>query len=157
MNILFVCTGNISRSFLAEMLLKNELRKNRFSEIQVSSAGTSAFPGTPADSEMMNFLLDKDIPAENHISRILTGDEITWADIILVMEDFHYDFIMESWLEADGKVQKLGKYVALDQTEDDIPDPYGQSTYHYRAAQSQITLAVSNLFKIISSGATLNA
>ena len=139
------------------MLLKNELIKNNNLEIQVSSAGTSAFTGTPADSEMMNFLLEKDIPSENHSSRMLTGDNIEWADTILVMEDYHLDFILSSWPEAEGKVQKLGKYVALDQTEDDIPDPYGQSTYHYRAAQSQITLAVSNLFKTISSGASLNA
>ena len=139
------------------MLLKNELRKNNNSEIQVSSAGTSAFTGTPADNEMMNFLLEKDIPSENHRSRMLTGDDIEWADTVLVMEDYHLDIILGSWPEAEGKVQKLGKYIALDQTEDDIPDPYGQSTYHYRAAQSQITLAVSNLFKIISSGAPLNA
>lgn len=139
------------------MLLKNEIRKNNNSEIQVSSAGTNAFPGTPADSEMMNFLLENNIPAENHTSRVLTGDDITWADNILVMEDYHYDTIMESWPEAEVKVQKLGKYVALDQTEDDIPDPFGQSSFHYRASQSQITMAVSNLFKIISSGAALNA
>ena len=139
------------------MLLKNELRKNNNSKIQVSSAGTSAFTGTQADSEMINFLLEKDIPAENHRSKMLSGDDIEWADTILVMEDYHYDFIIGSWPEADSKVQKLGKYIALDQTEDDIPDPFGQSTYHYRAAQSQITLAVSNLFKIISSGAALNA
>lgn len=157
MNILFVCTGNISRSFLAEMLLKNELKKNNVSGIQVSSAGTGAFPDLPVDDEMVNFLLDKDIHAENHSSRILTGDDIEWSDIIMVMETFHYDFILESWPEAKEKVQKLGKYVALDQTEDDIPDPYGKSPYHYRAAQSQITLAVSNIFKIISSGAALNA
>lgn len=139
------------------MLLKNELRKNNNSEIQVSSAGTSAFTGTAADSEMINFLLDEDIPAENHSSRMLTGDEIEWADIILVMEDYHRDIIMESWPEAGVKVQKLGRYVALDRTEDDIPDPFGKSAYYYRAAQSQITLAVSNLFKIISSGAALDA
>ena len=157
MNILFVCTGNISRSFLAEMMLKHELKKNNVSGIQVASAGTRAFPETPADREMVNFLLDKNIPAANHGSKLLTYDDIKWADIILVMENSHYDFIIESWPEANGKVQKLGKYIALDRTEDDIPDPYGKSSYHYRAAQSQISLAVSNIFKIISSGTALNA
>ena len=157
MNILFVCTGNISRSFLAEMLLKNELKKNEVSGIQVSSAGTGAFPGLPADDEMVRFLLDKNIPADDHRSRRLTGDNVNWADAILVMENIHVDFITESWPGAQNKIQKLGKYIALDRSEDDIPDPYGKSTYHYRAAQSQITLAISNLFRIISSGDFSNA
>jgi protein-tyrosine phosphatase len=157
MNLLFVCTGNISRSFLAERLLKDEIKKSNVLGIHVSSAGTGAFPDLPGDDEMVKFLLDKDIHAEDHSSRELSDEDIEWADTILVMEEFHYDFILESWPEVEDKVQKLGKYIALDHSEDDIPDPYGKSIYHYRAAQSQITLAISNIFKIISSGASLNA
>lgn len=150
MNILFVCTGNISRSFLAEMLLKNKIRENNTSGIFVSSAGTHAYPGSEADTDMLNFLIEKNIPSEYHQSKMIEDSDIEWADSILVMESIHYDFITASWPEAESKIEKLGKYVAMDQTEDDIPDPYGKSPYHYRAAQSQITLAVSNLFRLIS-------
>jgi len=43
-------------------------------------------------------------------------------------------------------VQLLGKYVAGG-WEDEILDPFGKSPYHYRLAQSQITLAVQSLGK----------
>jgi len=136
------------------MLLKNKIKKNTIAGIQVSSVGTGAFPGSEADGEMVDFLLDKDIPVEAHGSRMIIDSDIDWADLILVMENIHYDFILETWPGAGDKVEKLGKYIALDQTQDDIPDPYGMTPYHYRAAQSQITLAVSNLYKVISTNIT---
>lgn len=150
MNILFVCTGNISRSFLAEMLLKNEINKNHIADIKVSSAGTGAFPGTPGDKEMINFLVEKKVPAEDHRAKMITGDDVEWADRILVMEKYHREFIKESWPDAEDKIEMLGKYIALDQSEDDIVDPYGRTPYYYRVAQSQILIAITNLFKTIA-------
>jgi len=48
------------------------------------------------------------------------------------------------WPEAKQKVQRLGKCVTGG-WEDDILDPFGKTPYHYRLAQSQITLAVKSL------------
>ena len=150
MNILFVCTGNISRSFLAKVLLLNEVEKKQLKGINVSSAGTGAYPGTPADPEMITFLREKNIPEGEHSSRMISQDNIDWADLILVMEDYHHDYIVRSWPEAEDKIEMLGKYIAFDQPDDEIIDPYGRSPYHYRLVQSQIGLAVSKLFKTIS-------
>lgn len=150
MNILFVCTGNISRSFLAKTLLLDEINKNHLEGINVSSAGTGAFPGTPADPEMLRFLTEKEIPGGEHFSRMISHEDIGWADLILVMETHHKDYIVKSWPEAEAKIEMLVKYTAPDQPGDEIIDPYGRSSYHYRLVQSQISLAVSNLFKVIS-------
>jgi protein-tyrosine phosphatase len=153
MNILFVCTGNISRSFLAEMLLKNELRNYRLDGISVSSAGTFAYAGRPADEEMINFLLKMGVAVENHESRSLDKEDVDQADLILVMEKEHLKFIEDQWPDYKDKVELLAGYISLDQAEDDIIDPYGGSPYHYRLAQSQITLAVKSLAKkLVSSG-----
>ena len=62
MNILFVCSANISRSFLAEMLLKNEMEKLNMDNTSVTSAGLHASPGNPPDPEMVSYLIKKDIP-----------------------------------------------------------------------------------------------
>jgi protein-tyrosine-phosphatase len=149
MNILFVCTGNISRSFLAKALLLNEINKKQIKGINVSSAGTGAYPGTKADPEMIRFLRDKKIPEEEHSSRIISKDDIDRADLILVMEDYHYKHILGSWPEAEHKIEMLAKYIAPDQSDDEIIDPFGRSPYHYRLVQSQIGLAVSNLIKTL--------
>jgi protein-tyrosine phosphatase len=149
MNILFVCTGNISRSFLAKALLLNEIQKCSIKDVEVSSAGTGAYPGTPADPEMVKYLREKDIPVPEHASRLITAEEITWADMILVMERAHYTKILKTWPESAEKVELLGRYVAPDQPDDEIIDPYGRPPYHYRLVQSQIGLAISNLLKTI--------
>jgi protein-tyrosine-phosphatase len=66
MKILFVCSGNVSRSFLAEMLLKNEVRQRHLENIDIASAGTHAYPGAPADPKMVEYLFRMNIPVENH-------------------------------------------------------------------------------------------
>ena len=150
MNILFVCTGNISRSFLAKALLLNEIEKNHLKGIDVSSAGTGAYPGSKADPEMVSFLKEKNIPEGKHYSRTISHEDIKWADLILVMEACHYDYIVKLWPEAENITGMLAGYIAPDQLDDEIIDPYGRSPYHYRLVQSQIGLAVSNLFKAVS-------
>ena len=47
MKILFVCTGNICRSPMAEAMARQILLDKGIQEVEVSSAGTSAADGTP--------------------------------------------------------------------------------------------------------------
>jgi protein-tyrosine phosphatase len=146
MNVLFVCSGNVSRSFLAEALLRSELKALRVDGIFVSSAGLYAFPGSPPDPQMTAYLSSMGVSFEPHEARQMSKQELDWADLILVMERRQAVDLEKLWPEANLKVQLLGKYVAGG-WEDDILDPFGNSPYHYRLAQSQITLAVQSLAK----------
>ena len=47
--VLFVCTGNICRSPMAEGLLRHILPERLKSKVTVSSAGTHAIDGNPAE------------------------------------------------------------------------------------------------------------
>lgn len=153
MNILFVCTGNISRSFLAESLLKNEIKLKGIAGISVSSAGTAGLSGWPADPRMISYLREQGIEPDEHSARELAEEHVQWADLILVMEDAHVDFITQRWPQVKGRVHKLGKYFSSSENKgEDIIDPYGKTTFHYRVSQSQITLASGNLFKKLASG-----
>jgi protein-tyrosine-phosphatase len=147
MNILFVCTGNISRSYLAEMLLEHEIYQNNLKGIFVSSAGILDNEGMPADPLMIDYLTKLNIPVDDHSSRKISKNDIEWADCIYVMENRHREYIHEFWPEAGYKVERLGRYIAPDQAEDDIIDPYGKAPYYYRVAQEQIAAAVKTLFK----------
>jgi protein arginine phosphatase len=146
MNILFVCTGNVCRSYLAEMLLRHEISKNRLDGINAASAGILDYSGIEADPVMTNYLAGLNVPAGDHLSRTISEEDIEWADRIFVMEKRHRDFINDHWPEAAGKVERLGKYISPDQPEEDIIDPYGKSLYHYRVVQSQISQAIKTLF-----------
>jgi protein-tyrosine phosphatase len=149
MNILFVCTANISRSFLSEKLFKYELQMHKLSDIQVSSAGVMALSGSPPDPKMVDYLDSLGIPSDGHQSRQLDKEIVARADRILVMEKNHYHRIEAAFPEAIEKVELFGKYVSPDASQDDIVDPFGRSSYHYRLSQSQIQMAVEGLINSI--------
>jgi protein-tyrosine phosphatase len=150
MNILFVCTANISRSFLAEKIFKHKIEQQQISNISVLSAGVHAFPGNSADSKMVDFLNKSNIPHNGHESKLLDDDLMAWADMILVMEKRHREHILSQWPNSEEKVHLMGKFVSPDQPEADVDDPYGLSSFYYRATQSQILLGIDTLIKHLS-------
>ena len=149
MNILFVCTANISRSFLSEKLFKYETQKHNLTDIIAASAGVMALSGSPPDPKMVDYLDSIGISSDGHQSRQLDKEIVGWADRILVMEKNHYRHIEINFPEAIEKVELLGKYVSPDASQDDIVDPFGRSSYHYRLSQSQIQMAVEGLINSI--------
>ncbi len=151
MNILFVCSGNVSRSYLAEMLLRHEIKLQGLSNTSVSSAGLFAYPGSRPDPKMVEYLQNKGIAAEGHEARQITKGDVDWADLILVMEKGHREMIEDRWPEAEGKVELLGRYGSDDPIAADIMDPFGMSSYHYRLSQAQITFAIESLVKKVLS------
>jgi protein-tyrosine-phosphatase len=151
MNILFVCTGNVSRSFLAEKLFRHEALKAGLDSVNISSSGLFAYPGSAADPKMSDYLLTLDASVGSHASRQMDEKDALWAHVILVMEKMHHQRIETLWPYARPKVFLLAGFVSEDQAADDIIDPFGRSSYHYRLAQSQITLAVKNLVQRIQS------
>ncbi len=157
MNILFVCSGNISRSFLAETLLKNEMETFKDDRISVASAGLYAYPGTRPDRKMIEYLSKMGITAKNHRARQITKQDVDWAHLILVMEKAHKTALEELWPGLGDKVKRLGRFISQDQKTDDIIDPFGRSLYYYRLTQAQITLAIKNLVKSINSDLSNNA
>ena len=97
---------------------------------------------------MMEHLEELGIDPTEHQSTQINEDLVDWADIILVMERAHLEKIESTWPKALQKVELLGKYISDDGNEDEILDPYGLSSFHYRVAQSQIKMAVDGLIKM---------
>ena len=80
-NILIVCTGNICRSPMAEGLMAAALPGH-----QVSSAGTGALSGYPADVLARELMLEKGMSIDAHRARQLNLTLCQRADLILVMD-----------------------------------------------------------------------
>lgn len=154
MKNLFVCTANIVRSFAAERMLRKVLKENNRSDIEVSSAAIFDMGGEPADPVAVKILKEMGFEADGHFSKLLTKDIAAEADIILVMERYHKNFIIENYPDTQEKVfllKPFSKGVSCLHAADmeEIKDPHNLSSYHYRLCFAEIYLAIKEMLKCI--------
>ncbi|MDO9528569.1 MAG: low molecular weight protein arginine phosphatase [Syntrophales bacterium] len=148
MKILFVCTGNICRSFMAERILKKKLTENNCSNIEVSSAGVYSIEGVPGDPRAVKILTENGFNGYGHKSKLLTDEMVADADKIIVMENTHKKMIIDKYPDAEGKIFLLKSFSEDDhELYKDIKDPYGLSDYFYRLCFAEIYMTIEGLVK----------
>ena len=148
MHILFICTANINRSFMAEVIFKVRLKKYGRYDVTVSSAGLVNMKGEPADRIATQILVENGFDETDHRSALLTDDSVARADLIVVMEENQRRLIVETYPQAETKIHLLKSYMkGCQETDSDIKDPYRKSTYQYRLCFSEIYLAIEGMLR----------
>jgi protein-tyrosine phosphatase len=139
-HILFVCTGNICRSPMAEGILRARLSPRAAEFASVGSAGGGARRGEPASPHSVSACRDHRIDISSHRSRPVTPELIEQSDLILTMEDHHREAILRLAPRAAGKTVLLSAYARGPEPgpTPGIPDPIGLDLEAYRIACRQI-------------------
>ena len=138
-NILMVCTGNICRSPMAEGLLRNRLTEKYAGKVAVSSAGTHALHGNPAQPHAVEVMREYGVDISRHRARLLAS-----ADLVLVMETFHLALVKKkSWPQRVG-IRLLTEFDAHGDV-DDVPDPMGEAIAEYRISAKIIDSALKGV------------
>jgi protein-tyrosine phosphatase len=138
--ILTICTGNICRSPLAEEMLR-QLSLSKTPAVEVRSAGIGALQGAPADDTVQRIAQEHGLQLDAHRGQQVTTALTRWADLILVMEPHHLQYILRTDPTARGKTFLLGHWLP---TQTDIADPYRKSEDSYRQAHTRIAEAVQS-------------
>ncbi len=140
-SILTVCTGNICRSPMAEILLRERLKEE---EVEVSSAGLMALVGQPADPLAIALLAERGLDATGHRARQITTEIAIGAELILVMELWQQRDLEKSIPQVKGRVFRLGHWRKFD-----IIDPYRKGRESFAEALAAIDRGINNWIEVL--------
>ena len=131
-NLIVLCTGNICRSPMAEVLLDAAL-----DNVSVASAGVGALVGHSADAIAMRLMAARGYDLTRHRARAFDGAMGLQNDLILTMSQAQRHHVERRWPLLQGRVFTLGYH-----DDSDIDDPYRRGESAFRRALEDIEKGV---------------
>lgn len=154
MKIMFICTGNICRSAMAEWLLKKKLEDEGIKNIEVYSSGIYAQDGDIPTWEAKTVMKDEyDIDMSKHKATNIKNSKIKEMDLILCATISHKIAVIDLYPKLEGKVFTMKEYVNYSREYHDevnIKDPWGYDIETYRSCISEIDECVGLLINKVT-------
>jgi len=122
-SVVFVCSGNICRSPIAEKVFADELARAGLADgVRVSSAGTGGWHvGEPADPRAAAVLRSAGYP-DDHSARRLDAASLG-ADLLVALDRGHRR-ALRARVPEPGRVRLLRSFDPAAAPDAEVPDPY---------------------------------
>lgn len=152
MKIMFVCTGNICRSPLAEAVFEQLAEEAGLGEhFHVESSGTTAYHvGQAADERMRSVAASHGVRIHNR-SKQLTARDLAEYDLILAMDRSNLREIRYI-AESEGVLDKVKLFRSFDPKggpEAEVPDPYYGGRSGFERVYEMVDRTSHRLLKLL--------
>ena len=145
-NVLFICTGNVCRSPMAEGLLRH-MAGDR---VAVASAGLGAGHGQPPSAHAIEVLKKEGIDISDIRSQPVSPDLLRRADYVFTMTRDHLDMLLLLFPEMAPKTRLLRFDEAAKGGRMDVTDPIGGTRDTYEHCKDDIKRAMPHIIKLIT-------
>lgn len=146
--VLFICTGNVCRSPMAEGLFRHLIAGR--DDIEVASAGIGAMADQPPSGHSVVVMDELGLDIRAHRSQPVTTDLVRKSDFIFVMTYGHLDSMLLLFPLAGEKTFLLREFEPnLPVLDREVADPIGQGKGVYTMCRDQIRQAMPHLLSLI--------
>jgi protein-tyrosine phosphatase len=126
--IAFVCTGNICRSPMAEVVFRDLVQRAGYADlVSVTSAGTGDWHvGEQADARTIAALERQGLSGSAHRAKQFDPETLADLDLVVVF-DRGQERILRQWARTEGDRAKVHLLLSFDPPQAhlrDVPDPY---------------------------------
>lgn len=143
MKILFVCTGNCSRSPMAEAYFRHLCIQNKLEEVSCHSAGINVKEESEVPEEAKEVMSSLGLNLDNHIPRQIDEEIIEASDHIIVMDSTHLDFLSKKFKTVSK--DKIRLLMSTLDSQDDVDDPYSGDLETFQECFLLMMPALANL------------
>ena len=145
-HVLFICTGNVCRSPMAEGLL----RHTAGDRVKVASAGLGAGHGQPPSAHAIEVLRKEGIDIADIRSQPVSAHLLQQADYIFTMTRDHLDMLLLLFPEMASKTRLLRFEEAAKGGRADVTDPIGGTRATYESCKADIQRAMSHVIPLVT-------
>ena len=151
MNILFVCTANITRSAMAAAIFRHIVSAKGLNDfLLVDSAGTEALYEMPPDESTVEICRKHGIDISSHRAQQLTHAMVHDASLILCMAEPHQRIIRGIFPQWEKKILLLKEFGAEPVPADhSVSDPTGKARRKYEKCFLELEAEISRIFPLL--------
>ena len=147
MKIMFICTGNICRSAMADVIFKAKIKGTHLeNEFEIYSAGTHAETGAYSTYTAIEAMEELGIDLKLHRATNIADSNIQDMDLILCATRNHKNLITSIYPHLIDKTFTIKEFAEYDVENGlDISDPWGYGLDVYRKSASVLENCIDNI------------